>query len=143
MCATCGCSAGAVQISGEHRHDHDHEHGHGHGHAHDHGHAHGHGEPYTHVETNVQPTPTRVIQLEQDILAKNDLLATRNRDWFADRGILALNLMSSPGAGKTTLLERTIRDVGSELGISVVEGDQETLLDADRIEATGCSAVQI
>jgi hydrogenase nickel incorporation protein HypB len=95
------------------------------------------------VETNVGTTTTRVIQLEQDILAKNDLLATRNRDWFADRGILALNLMSSPGAGKTTLLERTIRDVGSELGISVVEGDQETLLDADRIEATGCSAVQI
>ncbi len=142
MCATCGCSEGAVRVTGEHRHDHDH--GHGHGHGHDRGHGHGHGEPHTHVETNVRTAPaTRVIQLEQDILAKNDLLATRNRDWFADRGILALNLMSSPGAGKTTLLERTIRDVGPELGISVVEGDQETLLDADRIEATGCRAVQI
>jgi hydrogenase nickel incorporation protein HypB len=84
-----------------------------------------------------------VIELEQDVLAKNDLLAARNRDWFAEHGILALNLMSSPGAGKTTLLERTIRDVGGELGISVVEGDQETLLDARRIQATGCPAVQI
>src|SRR5918992_375452 len=147
MCATCGCSEGAVRVSGEHRDDHDHglghTHDHGHDHGHEHGHDHGHGEPHTHVETNVGTTTTRVIQLEQDILAKNDLLATRNRDWFADRGILALNLMSSPGAGKTTLLERTIRDVGPELGISVVEGDQETLLDADRIKATGCSAVQI
>ena len=62
-------------------------------------HEHGHGH-------------SRVITLEQDILAKNDLLAARNRDWFAERGIVALNLMSSPGAGKTTLLERTIRDVG-------------------------------
>lgn len=136
MCATCGCSDGAVRVSGEHLHDHGHDHGHGHGH--------GHGESHTHVEAHARAAPaTRVIQLEQDILAKNDLLATRNRDWFADRGILALNLMSSPGAGKTTLLERTIRDVGPELGISVVEGDQETLLDADRIEATGCRAVQI
>ncbi len=93
-------------------------------------HEHGHGH-------------SRVITLEQDILAKNDLLATRNRDWFAERGIVALNLMSSPGAGKTTLLERTIRDVGAELDVSVVEGDQESLLDAERIRATGRAAVQI
>jgi hydrogenase nickel incorporation protein HypB len=84
-----------------------------------------------------------VITLEQDVLAKNDLLAARNRDWFAEHRIVALNLMSSPGAGKTTLLERTIRDVGAELRLSVVEGDQETLLDAERIRATGCAAVQI
>jgi len=118
MCATCGCSGTGTRVSGEQHHHHDHDH--------DHDHAH-----------------SRVIKLEQDILAKNDLLAARNRDWFAAHGILALNLMSSPGAGKTTLLERTIRDVGPELGISVVEGDQETLLDAERIEATGCSAVQV
>jgi hydrogenase nickel incorporation protein HypB len=97
-------------------------------HTHDHGHDHGH---------------SRVITLEQDILAKNDMLAARNRDWFAAHGILAVNLMSSPGAGKTTLLERTIRDVGDELGLSVIEGDQETFLDADRIRAAGCAAVQI
>ena len=71
------------------------------------------------------------------VLAKNDRLAERNRGWLAGRGIVALNLMSSPGAGKTTLLERTIRDLGAELAISVIEGDQETLLDAERIRATG------
>ena len=113
MCATCGCSG---TTTGVHDHPHDHDHGHGH---------------------------SRVITLEQDILAKNDVLAARNRDWFAAHGILAVNLMSSPGAGKTTLLERTIRDVGDELGLSVIEGDQETLLDAERIRAAGCAAVQI
>ena len=83
------------------------------------------------------------MTLEQQILAKNNLLAERNRGWFAGRGILALNLMSSPGAGKTTLLERTIRDLGSALAIGVVEGDQATETDAARIRAAGCNAVQI
>jgi len=122
-------------VTGEHTHSHD---------EHDHSHTHGHGEPDTHAEVHSPATTSpRLIRLEQDVLAKNDLLAGRNRDWFTDHGILALNLMSSPGAGKTTLLERTIRDVGPEFGISVIEGDQETQLDADRIGATGCRAVQI
>jgi hydrogenase nickel incorporation protein HypB len=81
----------------------------------------------------------RTVLLEQDVLAKNDHLAHANRHWLADRRVLAVNLMSSPGAGKTTLLERTI----PELPISVIEGDQETQFDADRIRATGCAAVQI
>jgi len=84
-----------------------------------------------------------MVDLELDVLAKNDLLAARNRRWFEGRGILALNLMSSPGAGKTSLLERTIRDLSAELAMSVIEGDQETLLDAERIRATGCRVVQI
>jgi hydrogenase nickel incorporation protein HypB len=100
----------------------------GHDHPHDHEHGHGH---------------SRVITLEQDVLAKNDRLAARNRQWFAEHGIVALNLMSSPGSGKTTLLERTIRDVGGELAVSVIEGDQETVLDTERIRATGRPAVQI
>ena len=83
------------------------------------------------------------MTLEQQILAKNNLLAERNRGWFAGRGILALNMMSSPGAGKTTLLERTIRDLGSSLAIGVIEGDQATETDAARIRAAGCNAVQI
>ena len=103
-----------------HAHDHDHDH------DHDHGHEHGHGH---------EPVTTRTISFEQDVLARNSLLAERNRGWFDGRGILALNLMSSPGSGKTTLLERTIRDLGPEVSISVVEGDQETLLDAERIRA--------
>lgn len=83
------------------------------------------------------------ITLEQRVLAKNDLLAERNRGWFAGRNIIALNMMSSPGAGKTTLLERTIRELGGERPVAVIEGDQETMLDADRIRATGCAVVQV
>ena len=81
--------------------------------------------------------------LQQKVLEKNDRLAERNRQWLAERGILAVNLMSSPGAGKTTLLERTARELGGQLVISVIEGDQETSLDAGRIEAAGCKVVQI
>jgi hydrogenase nickel incorporation protein HypB len=83
------------------------------------------------------------ISLEAEILAKNDLLAERNRGWFDGRNILALNLVSSPGSGKTTLLERTISDLKNELPINVVEGDQETVNDAERIKSTGCRVVQI
>lgn len=107
---------------------HDHDHGHHHGHEHHHDHAHQHG-------------PT--VALEQAILAKNERLARRNRAWLEGRGILALNLMSAPGAGKTTLLERTIGAFGKEMPISVIEGDQETTLDAERIRATGCRVVQL
>jgi hydrogenase nickel incorporation protein HypB len=86
------------------------------------------------------------IALEQDVLAKNQLLAEHNRGWLASRHITALNLVSSPGAGKTTLLERTIRDLQelhSARTIQVIEGDQATLNDAERIRATGCRVVQI
>src|SRR5207244_2325924 len=83
------------------------------------------------------------IELERQILALNDRLAQDNRAWLEARNILALNLVSSPGAGKTTLLERTIGDLRGELAISVIEGDQQTLNDAERIQATGCRVVQI
>jgi hydrogenase nickel incorporation protein HypB len=81
------------------------------------------------------------VALEVDLLAKNDDLAAVNRRWLAERGIVALNLMSSPGSGKTTLLERTVRELG--LPCAVLEGDQETLVDAERIRAAGARAVQI
>jgi hydrogenase nickel incorporation protein HypB len=100
------------------------------GHAHSHSHSHDH--EHTHTET---------VTLEQRVLAKNDRLAEDNRRWLADRDVLAINLMSSPGSGKTTLLERTARDL--DLPVSVIEGDQETLFDAQRIQATGRQAVQI
>jgi hydrogenase nickel incorporation protein HypB len=83
------------------------------------------------------------LSVEQDVLAKNRLLAERNRGWLDGRSILALNLMSSPGAGKTTLLETTVARVGAELAISVIEGDQATLRDAARIRAAGAKALQI
>lgn len=78
-----------------------------------------------------------------DLLARNDDLAAANRRRFADTGILALNLMSSPGSGKTTLLERTVRDLAGTVAVAVLEGDQETLADAERIRAAGARAVQI
>lgn len=85
----------------------------------------------------------RTVSLEQDVLAGNDRLAARNRRLLADRGIVALNLMSSPGSGKTTLLVRTLTDLGAGIPICVVEGDQETLLDAERIGVTGARVVQV
>jgi hydrogenase nickel incorporation protein HypB len=84
-----------------------------------------------------------IIALETQILGKNQLIAGRNRSRLADGNILALNLMSSPGAGKTTLLERTLTDLKSTLTFSVIEGDQATSNDAERIRATGVKAVQI
>jgi hydrogenase nickel incorporation protein HypB len=117
-------------------HDHSHHH-HGHDH-HDHGHDHDHAVPHVHVTR-----PAKTIALEKDVLAKNDILAERNRGWFAGRDILALNMMSSPGAGKTTLLEKTIARVGGDVPISVIEGDQATLRDAERIRAAGAAALQI
>jgi hydrogenase nickel incorporation protein HypB len=77
------------------------------------------------------------------VLGKNDRIAAENRAWLRERGIVALNLVSSPGAGKTTVLERTIRELRAEGPIAVIEGDQETPLDAERIRAAGCPVVQV
>jgi hydrogenase nickel incorporation protein HypB len=86
---------------------------------------------------------TRTVELRQKVLAKNDGLADTNRQWLRDRSILAVNLMSSPGSGKTTLLERTGKELAGMMPISVIEGDQETALDAERIRASGSRVVQI
>lgn len=86
---------------------------------------------------------TRTLDLELAVLAKNDAIAARNRAWLHERGCLAVNLVSSPGAGKTTLLERTIRDLGPRWPVYVLEGDQATERDADRIRAAGARAIQI
>jgi hydrogenase nickel incorporation protein HypB len=83
------------------------------------------------------------VKLEQDLLAKNQLIAERNRGWFEGREILAVNLMSSPGAGKTTLLGKTIGALVQSASVYVVEGDQATLNDAERMKATGAPVVQI
>jgi hydrogenase nickel incorporation protein HypB len=113
MCATCGCSTGI-----HHEHDHPHEHPHPHDHR-------------------------RVVTLEGELLAKNDRLALRVRGWLGRRRILALNVLSGPGAGKTTLLERTIRELAPVAPVSVLEGDQETTRDADRVREAGANATQI
>ncbi len=133
MCGTCGCSSGAVFTvlapdrphPYQQSHDHDHDDAHGHLHA------------------AASAGQERTIVLQQKVLAKNDELAGGNRQWLHDRGILAVNLMSSPGSGKTTLLERTTRELAGKMSISVIEGDQETALDAKRIQAAGSRVVQI
>jgi len=86
---------------------------------------------------------SRMVQIEQDILSKNNAYATANRRVFDEHGIFALNLVSSPGSGKTTLLVKTIELLKDKLTISVVEGDQQTSNDAERIRATGVPALQI
>ena len=115
MCIDCGCS------TPDPHHHHDHDHAHGHEHSHDH----------------------KTVRIEEDLLAKNNRLAGNNRTLFAGKGLFVLNLVSSPGSGKTTLLERTLSELGGELGCLVLEGDQQTSNDADRIAATGVPVRQI
>jgi len=140
MCSTCGCGESDVRLTTLGGADPDPDHGHGHGH-HDHGHGHGHHDhDHVHLEEDTE-LRTHTLDLEIAVLAKNDGLAARNRDWLARRRITALNLMSSPGSGKTTLLESTIRE--TERPVTVIEGDQETLFDADRIRRAGARVVQV
>ena len=145
MCNVCGCGTGEVKVEGAH--DHGQGHGHHH-HTHDHAHHHHHDEAldYGAGAAGVAVagmSQSRLIQLETDILAKNNAYAGQNRALFAAKGILALNLVSSPGSGKTTLLCATLTALAGEMPCAVIEGDQQTSNDADRIRATGAPAIQI
>ena len=122
MCSTCGCGENELTI---HAHDHAHDPPHAHPHVHDHA------------------PEARRLTLEQDILAKNAEFAAANRRLFTERGILVLNLVSSPGSGKTTLLARTVQTLRAEFPVAVIGGDQQTANDAERIRAAGAPAVQI
>ena len=124
MCIDCGCPA----PDHAHPHGHDHKHDH-HGHEHHHDHQH--------------PPAGKTLKLEENLLAKNDRLAGRNREQFRRQGLFVLNLVSSPGSGKTSILERTLADLKGELNFAVLEGDQQTTNDADRIAATGVPVHQI
>lgn len=141
MCGTCGCGTedkGPViskpgeehHVHGEHSHD-GHSHSHGDHHQDEHSHTHEHDHNH------------RVLEIEQDILQNNQLLAARNRGYFEAKNIFALNLVSSPGSGKTTLLERTLADLKVEIPFYVIEGDQQTLNDANRIAALDVPVIQI
>jgi hydrogenase nickel incorporation protein HypB len=163
MCTTCGCGdeagtrisnlAGELQAPGqgqphshtdEHGRTYTHEHFHGHADSHEHADSEDHAHMNGHADGHHHAAPgTETILLEQNLLAKNDLLAATNRGWLAGRGVRAFNVMSSPGAGKTTLLVRTLTELGGRLEAGVIEGDQETSLDADRIRATGRPVIQI
>ncbi len=137
MCTVCGCSG----ASHEHEHGPDCGHDH-HGHEH-HGHPHHHAHPPLGSVHAPGMSPSRIIQVERDILSHNNAFADRNREQLGQRGVFALNLVSSPGSGKTTLLCRTIEMLKNEMPVAVIEGDQQTSFDADRIRATGAPAVQI
>jgi hydrogenase nickel incorporation protein HypB len=132
MCGTCGCDDGAdvryTALTGARA---------------EHGHA--HGRPHTPDVPDDGPGPVagRTVVLEERVLGRNDELAAANRAELDARDVLAVNLMSSPGSGKTTLLERTIRELAARWPITVVEGDQETAVDAERIRATGVPVVQV
>jgi hydrogenase nickel incorporation protein HypB len=154
MCTVCGCAEGETKIEGandhdHHHHDHDHHH-HDHSHVHAREHAHQtQGDQHHHYGTGPAHahapglSQARMVKIEQDILSKNNQYASANRQWLGQRGILALNLVSSPGSGKTTLLTRTITDLRDTVSMTVIEGDQQTVNDAERIRATGARALQI
>lgn len=144
MCGTCGCADPANEVSMTDtetgvktllKHDHTH----GKGHDHDHGDHHHDGDEKPHVHG----PGGEIISLEAAILGKNDQFAAQNRGWFDGRGVIALNIVSSPGSGKTTLLEATIRRMKGDRDIAVIEGDQMTANDAERIRDAGARAIQI
>jgi hydrogenase nickel incorporation protein HypB len=165
MCTICGCGTSVIaehansEQHGGTAHDHDHPHRRAH---HDHDHAHNHPHPHKHDDHHHERadgpidfgkgragmhvagmSQERTISVERDILSKNDAFAATNRSRLQNAGVFALNLVSSPGSGKTSLLVRTITDLKEKWPIAVIEGDQQTSRDADRIRATGAPAVQI
>lgn len=142
MCGTCGCGSEENGVSiknpreiknNEHNH---HGNGHNHEHHHDEEHSHGHEHAHNHHHKTV-------LEVEQDILQHNDIMAARNRGYFEAKNIFTLNLVSSPGSGKTALLERTLQDLKQEVQFFVIEGDQQTLNDANRIDALNIPVIQI
>ncbi len=154
MCVTCGCNSDdnevrIIKVDGttvQHSHVHSHGHEqHAHSHTHEHGHDHDHSHEHHHHDDDHQHSHHhfKEIDLEREILHKNDLLAERNRGYFDAKNIFAINLVSSPGSGKTSLLERTIADLKNEISFNVIEGDQQTTNDADRIAALNVPVIQI
>lgn len=158
MCGTCGCGETngiSVLTPAEHRQGHYHHHHEHHGHAHehhdhhhhhhhDHDHHHGdHHHHHDHGHDHPHDARSRTIELEKDILHHNDVGAARNRGYFEALNLLTLNLVSSPGSGKTSFLERTISDLKAEISFYVIEGDQQTFQDAERIDALNVPVVQI
>jgi hydrogenase nickel incorporation protein HypB len=159
MCDTCGCGnpneKAVLRVPGEepentdeYIHEHNHEHNHEHEHMHSHSHYHdgtpaGHHHHESDHEHDHHHTSERVISVESDILYANNLMAARNRGVFEARNLKAINLMSSPGSGKTTLLERTVNEMKDKINFSVIEGDQQTMNDAERIKTTGVHVIQV
>jgi hydrogenase nickel incorporation protein HypB len=169
MCDTCGCGLpgekAIIRVPGENTekhddgynenlHNHSHPHSHDHGTSHHHhnngdtddnngqGHSHEHDHDHVHNHDHNEIT-RRTVNVETDILLANNLMAERNRGIFEAKNLTVINLMSSPGSGKTTLLERTINELKGKVKFSVIEGDQQTMNDAERIKVTGVPVVQV
>lgn len=157
MCGTCGCGSDNngpkilkpgefEQVHDGHRHEHTHSHGehdhhnHNDGDSHSHNHIHHHHND-DHIQKNNHKH--KVLAIEQDILQNNQVLAARNRGYFEAKNIFALNLVSSPGSGKTSILERTFNDLKDKMSFYVIEGDQQTMNDANRIDALNIPVIQI
>ena len=147
MCGTCGCGSEnngpTILKPGEHKHVHDEHHQHHDGHSHSHEEHHHDDHSLAHAHDHSHDHKHKVLEIEQDILQNNQVLAARNRGYFEAKNIFALNLVSSPGSGKTAILERTLADLKEEIPFYVIEGDQQTLNDANRIDALHIPVVQI
>ena len=128
MCETCGCSQPNDAVTIRKFSDEAHKH------SHSRARARGHDNDYSH---------NRTVSIETDVLSKNNLVAEQNRGYFDAKKIFTINLVSSPGSGKTTLLEKTISSINDKVTCAVIEGDQQTMNDANRIAATGASVVQV
>ncbi|HOX55315.1 MAG TPA: hydrogenase nickel incorporation protein HypB [Candidatus Paceibacterota bacterium] len=165
MCKDCGCGLPGDKPAGisAHHHEHAHEHGHGHDHEHKHehgpGHHHGHDHPHPHTHPHSHTHPhdhpdqehqpaaegeaRRTVEVRRAILDQNDRLAERNRGYFRARGLLVLNVLSSPGSGKTTFIRESVRKLGPDLKAGVIVGDLATDNDAQRLRESGAPVVQI
>lgn len=153
MCGICGCGTGKdgpiILRPGEekleHSHDHSHEghHHHHEGNTHSHENEHHHHNNHSHSHDHSHGHKHKVLTIERDILQNNQLLAARNRGYFEAKKIFALNMVSSPGSGKTSILERTLIDLKHEISFYVIEGDQQTMNDANRIDALNIPVIQI
>lgn len=128
MCSVCGCGNTDA---------------HSHAHAHTHGHTHAGSALQAHHHHAVDLSAARIVEVEKDILSQNNLHAESNHRWLHERNALAINFISSPGSGKTSILERSIKELGQQHAIAVVEGDQHTENDAQRIRQAGAQAIQI
>jgi len=148
MCNDCGCQESNKKKYFEHNHehhhyDHNHSHGHGDGHSHDHDHTHPHNhshDGHSHEHSHLQ---SRTLILKKNILARNEEFAAKNKAWLKSKGVVTINIISSPGSGKTTLLEKTLDSLKGKVNCSVIVGDQSTDNDAKRLQGYCDSVYQI
>lgn len=147
MCDTCGCGkSDEIKITklGDPNHKHSYEYTHEHEHdGYKHSHSHKHYNSEIHTGEKHSHEHPRTIELQTDILQKNNLIAERNRGYFEAKSVFTVNLVSAPGSGKTSLLEKTIKEFNSKIKLYVIEGDQQSLIDAERIKSAGAPVVQV